>query len=167
MLTSQLRRIVLTVHVLATVGLFGADLVLLTLGISGASGSDPRTVYPAAHLVGAWVVAPLATIALVSGLTLGTFTRWGLVKHWWIAIKLAITAVLTTLVYLVLLPKLGSVAGAAHSSSAGLVETSDRTLLAIIPAAGSALLALNVVLAIYKPRRRLLDSDSETASVAI
>jgi hypothetical protein len=34
----------LTVHVLTTVGVFGADLVLLTLGLSAVFGADARTL---------------------------------------------------------------------------------------------------------------------------
>ncbi|MEU4606450.1 hypothetical protein AB0F43_25955 [Kribbella sp. NPDC023972] len=47
-MTRPWRKLLLFVHVLAAVGLFGTDLVLLVLGISGASGSDPQAVYPAA-----------------------------------------------------------------------------------------------------------------------
>ena len=42
----------LTVHMLTAVGMFGADLVLLTLGITSVLGGDAQTVYPAAAPIG-------------------------------------------------------------------------------------------------------------------
>jgi quinol monooxygenase YgiN len=52
--------LLLLVHILATVGVFGADLVLVTLGFCAVFGADPSTIYPAAQLVASTVVAPLA-----------------------------------------------------------------------------------------------------------
>ena len=71
------RTLLLTVHVAATVSLLGADLALLALGISGARGADPQTVYPAARLVGTWLAAPLALTSLATGLLQGVLTPWG------------------------------------------------------------------------------------------
>jgi len=89
------RKLLLTVHVAATVSVLGTDLVLPVLGLSSLSGADPRAIYPAAYLVGARLVAPLALLSLTTGLLLGVLTPWGLFKYWWVTIKLAITTVLT------------------------------------------------------------------------
>jgi hypothetical protein len=140
-----------------TVALLGTDLVLLALGISGLRGAEPLTVYPAAHLVGAWLVAPLAIGALATGILLGILTPWGLTRHGWVTIKLTITTVLTTLVLLVLVPGLGQ---AADDAATG-VSDPQRIRFAIAPAVASALLALNVVLAMYKPRSRLRKSEEQ------
>ena len=42
------RKLLVTVHVLTTVGVVGTDLVLLLLGAWSALGAEPRAVYPAA-----------------------------------------------------------------------------------------------------------------------
>ncbi|WP_133805817.1 hypothetical protein [Kribbella caucasensis] len=164
--TPPSRKLLLTVHVLATVGLFGADLTLLVLGVSGARGLDPQTVYPAAHLVGARLVAPLALIALGTGLVLGAASPLGLQRYWWVGIKLTITVVLTALVYLVLIPKLGAAADVAAGPAPDLPAESARRQLAIIPAVASAPLALNVTLAMYKPHRRWRSSERRPAATA-
>lgn len=160
----QWRKLLLTIHVVATVGVLGADLVLLALGISGVRGAEPQTVYPAAHLVAAWLVAPLAVVALGTGLLLGVLTPWGLLKYWWVTIKLTITVVLAGLVFLVLVPRLGATADAATGSTSQLPTASERRLLAVAPAVTSALLTLNVALAVYKPRRRLRFRHTEKHS---
>ncbi len=70
------RKLLLTVHVLTTVGLFGADLVLLTLGITSLLEAEPRTIYPAAATVGRALLGPLAVASLATGLLLGVLTQW-------------------------------------------------------------------------------------------
>ena len=53
------RKPFLTIHIVTSVGVLGADLMFLALGISGAQGSNPQTVYPA------FVIAPLVAITLL------------------------------------------------------------------------------------------------------
>lgn len=139
----------LTVHIVASVGAIGAALVLLTLGIAGVLGAEPRTVYPAAHLVEARVIAPLAVLALGSGLALALLTRWGLMRYWWVAIKLMVTAMLTAVVFLVLEPSLAAMATAESLTDA------QRTRVVIAPAAALVLLVVNVVLGLAKPAWRI------------
>jgi hypothetical protein len=147
------RNLLLTVHVAATVSALGADLVLLVLGVAGASGADPRTVYPASSIIGSMLMAPLAAASLASGLALALLTRWGVFRYWWVTIKLAITASLTALVVLVLVPRL---AAAARSVALGTALTdAERTQLVITPMVGCSLLVLTITLAVFKPSWRL------------
>jgi hypothetical protein len=163
-LSAHWRKLLLTVHVVATVSVLGTDLVLLALGLSSLSGADPRTIYPAAYLVGARLVAPLAVLALATGLLLGLLTPWGLFRYWWVTIKLAITAVLTGVVLFVLVPRLGAAADAAAEPSPHLLTIGERLPFVIAPAVASALLLLMVVLAIFKPGWRLrFRTSGETA----
>jgi hypothetical protein len=154
-LAAPWRKLLLTVHVVATVSVLGADLVLLLLGLSSLSGADPRTIYPAAHLVGARLVAPLAVLSLSTGLPLGILTPWGLFKYWWVTIKLAITTVLTGVVLFVLVPRLGAAADAVSGPAPSLSTSAERLPLVIAPALASTLLLLMVALAIFKPGWRL------------
>lgn len=145
----------LAAHVATTVGVLGADLALLALGVAGANGSEPATVYPAAHRIGAWVIAPLAVASLGTGVLLGASTRWGLVTYWWVAIKLAVTVALTAMLLLVLVPALGDAAAAVPTPTAHELADTARRRLAIAPIIASVLLALNVALAVYKPGGRV------------
>jgi hypothetical protein len=97
MLSAPWRKLLLTIHVVATVSVLGTDLVLLLLGLASLGGADPRSIYPAANLVAARLVAPLAVLSLGTGLLLGALTPWGLFSYWWVTIKLAITASLTAI----------------------------------------------------------------------
>ena len=73
-LSAPWRKLLLKVHMAATVSVLGMDLVLLALGIAGMGGADPRTIYPAAYLVSARLVAPLAILSLGTGLLLAVLT---------------------------------------------------------------------------------------------
>src|SRR5262245_54221967 len=154
-LSAPWRKLLLTTHVAATVSVLGTDLVLLLLGLSSLTGADPRTIYPAAYLVGARLVAPLAVLSLTTGLLLGLVTTWGLFRYWWVTIKLAITTVLTGVVLFVLVPRLGAAAEAVSGPAPRLLATAERLPLAIAPALASTLLLPMVALAIYKPGWRL------------
>lgn len=145
------QRVLLITHLLAGVGLFGADLVLLVLASSGLAGAAPETVYPAAERIGALVMEPLAVLALLTGVGLAVVGR----RRWatpWILVKLVITVALMGALVLVLVPRLG--AAAAVASSHGLVSDADRRALVIAPAIASTMLAVNAVLGVVKPRRR-------------
>jgi hypothetical protein len=160
------RKLLLTVHVATAVSVLGVDLVLLVLGISGMCGADPQTVYPAAYLVATWLLAPLAVVALSTGMLLGLLTQWGLLKYWWVTIKLALTTLLTGVILFVLVPRLGVAADAATALAPSPFSDTEHLPLAIAPATGVTLLILMVVLAIYKPvwqlrsqRNRRRESD--------
>jgi hypothetical protein len=139
----------LTVHIIASVGAIGAALVLLALGVAGLRGADPHTVYPAAHLVEQWVIAPLAVLALGTGLAQATLSRFGLTRYWWVTVKLAVTAVLTAVVFLVLEP------GLATTAAAESLTDAQRLRVVLFPAVALALLVGNVILGLTKPNRRL------------
>jgi len=140
----------------ASVGLIGTALVLMALGISGVRGADPRTVYPAAYLVEAWLVAPLAVVALLTGVLQAVLSPWGLLRYWWVTINLATTAGFAGVALFVLLPRLEASADAATGPAAQEAFTiAERLPLAIAPSVAVALLVLNVALAVYKPGWRL------------
>lgn len=93
------RRWVLLLHVLVSVAWVGAEVCLLVLAAVGlANGArDPelaRAVYRALALLAGWLYLPASLATLLSGLWLSLATRWGLVRHWWVLLKLAATVAL-------------------------------------------------------------------------
>jgi hypothetical protein len=150
-LSPRARKLLMVVHLIGSLGLLGADAAVLVLGIAGATGSDPRTVYPAAHLVGVTLLVPLAFVALGSGVVQGLFTPWGLLRHWWVTIKFALTLAGTVLALTVLRPALEA---AARSSVAGLAPGEPLELVRDA-AAASSVLVVTVLLSVYKPLGRI------------
>ncbi len=154
-LSSPWRKLLLSVHIIVSVGLLGTDAAVLILCIAGARGSDPRTVYPAAHLIGVTLLVPLALLAVATGLALGLLTPWGVVRYWWVTIKLALNVAGIVLALLVLVPTLGAAADAATAVAGAPVPSADRLGLVRDAAAASLVLVMTVLLAVYKPFGRL------------
>jgi hypothetical protein len=112
-------------------------------------------------LVSAWLIAPLAVLALGTGLLQAVLRGWGLARYWWVTIKLTITAVLTGVVLFVLVPGLRTAAETATGLSAqALLDDAERLVFVIAPSVAITLLLLNVVLAIYKPTWRIRSRPS-------
>jgi FtsH-binding integral membrane protein len=147
-----MRKFLLAVHLIAALSLVGTDLVLLALGIAGLLGADPLTVYPAASLVAAWLVAPLVVVALATGVLQAVRNGWGLRRYWWVTIKLAVTLAFTVLVVAVLVPRLAASAGAAATTA---FDSAARLPLAVVPAAAISAQLVLVGLAITKPPWRM------------
>ena len=166
-LPARWRKLLLTVHIATTVSVLGTDLVLLALGIASMNGSDQQTIYPAAHLVGAWLVAPLAVLSLGTGVLLAVLTGWGLLRYWWVTIKLTLTTVLTGVVLFVLVPRLDTASDSVNGPSPDFLTSSERLPLVAAPAIASTLLLFMITLAIFKPGWRLRSrTSSEVAPAA-
>jgi hypothetical protein len=146
------RRVTLTTHLTSSVGWIGAALVFLALAAIGLTSQDERTVR-GAYLVmapAAWfVLVPLAHASLFSGIALSLGTPWGLIRHYWVALKLAITAFATgiLLIYMGTFRQMAGVAG-DPVIELGLVRNPSPLLHAIL---ALILLFAATVLAIYKP----------------
>jgi uncharacterized membrane protein len=147
-----LRRFTLTTHVTSSVGWVGAVLVFLALAAIGLSSGDERTVR-GAYLVmapAAWfVLVPLAHAALLSGLALSLGTPWGLFRHYWVVLKLAIT-VFATVILMIYMGTFRQMAGVAADPvvELGLVRNPSplvHSILALILLVGAT------ILGIYKP----------------
>lgn len=149
-LTPRWRKALLTLHVVTAVGWLGVDLVLLTLGVSGMAGSDPATVYPAMGLIGTTLFVPLSVAVWVIAVVGAWATPWGVLRHWWIIAKLALTTVMLGLVLFALRPNLV----AAMIDGAALAQQ-QRLDLMIAPVVSSTLLVVATVLSTYKPWGRV------------
>jgi hypothetical protein len=152
-LAPRWRRLLLTTHVAASVGLLGTDATVVLLAVEGARGSDPGAVYPAAQLIGRLLLVPLALTALLTGTALGLLTPWGLFRHWWVTLKLALTTAGSVLALFVLTPALAGLADAARDGR--LLALGDRLELVRDSGAASVVLLVTVALSIYKPFGRL------------
>jgi hypothetical protein len=153
----RLRKAVLVVHVLSSVGWFGSVGAFLALALVGLLSEDRQlvaAVYVGARLVTWWVIVPLGFLALVSGVIQSLGTQWGLVRHYWVLIKL----VLTTGSLVLLLVHLRVIDSTAeHRMGAAAVHGADefdamRLQLVVDSAAALVVLIVATLLSILKPR---------------
>jgi hypothetical protein len=154
---SRLRKFALAAHVTSSVGWLGAVAAFLALAIAGLTSQDARVVHSAdlAMDLTAWfVIVPLCFASLLTGLVSSLGTQWGLLRHYWVLVKLLIT-VPATVVLLVHMRSINLLARAASITTPTLSSAELGGLRNLLTtAAGAALLVLLVatVLSVYKPR---------------
>lgn len=71
----------------------GIDVVIAVFVFTGLSTADPHTAvlsYEALRAVAVWPLLTVGLLCLISGVVLGLGTRYGLLRYWWVAVKLAI-----------------------------------------------------------------------------
>jgi hypothetical protein len=152
---------VLVLHVVMGIGWMGVDIALFVLLMTARTTDDARLVvsgFNAIRLIVPVAVPPLSLGILATGLTLGLGTRWGLVRYWWVLVKLVLAVVMTVLVYVSLVPGVTSMAVlATTTSSADAVRASLGplpTVLLFPPIVSFLMLGTATILSIFKPWRR-------------
>lgn len=86
------RQLLLTAHVLVSVGWNGVALGQLTLAVTAAvNGEIRQPAYELMHVLDRALNIPLALLTLITGIVISLRSHWGLLRHWWVATKLVIT----------------------------------------------------------------------------
>ena len=126
------RTLLLWLHVLTSVAWMSTALglaALLTL-----SRDDPARAAAAvgvAHHLDMHLLGPAATASAFTGVMLSLATPWGLLHHWWVAAKFAITLVQLYVGIGVLSAQLGTIAAGGQPSPPALVVASGAMAAAI------------------------------------
>ena len=150
-MTPGVRKFALTVHLTCSVGWIGAVVAYLALGVAAVTSPDTQTVRAAwtgMEVTGWWVIVPLAIAALLTGFVMSLGTHWGLFRHYWVLISLALTT-LCTVVLVLHMPTVSAMAKLAQS-----VDGADLRALGgdlFHPAVGLLVLLAITVLNVYKP----------------
>jgi hypothetical protein len=151
-LTPGLRKFVLATHLTFSIGWIGAVVAYLALGVSSVTSQDALTVrgaWVAMELTGWYVIVPLALAALLTGLVISIGTNWGLFRHYWVLISLALT-ILATVVLLLHMPTVSLMADAARQADGADLGGLGGDLLH--PGVGLLVLLVITALNVYKPR---------------
>jgi hypothetical protein len=149
------RRFALTAHVTTSVGWLGAVAAFLALALAGLTNSDGSTVraaYVATEVITWGVIVPLCLASLLTGIVQSVGTPWGLFRHWWVVVKLALTVVATALLLLHTQP-IGHLSAAA-AGAGGFGADLDGLRMQLVVDAAAALVVLlgTTALAVIKPR---------------
>ena len=148
------RKLMLAVHLTCSVGWLGALIAYVVLDLAVASSNDPHVVRAAwigMGLVTASAIVPLAATSLLTGIAIAAGTKWGLFRHWWVLISLA----LTVFAVVVLLSETRLI---AHAADLATDPTTSATDLLALPSTllhsvgGLVVLLVIQVLNVYKPQ---------------
>jgi hypothetical protein len=144
------RKSVLVLHIVAAGGWIGIDVMVAVLVLAGRFGGSADVRSLAYRSLATFVVWPMlgaGLACLVTGLLLGLGTKWGLLRYWWVVVKLALNLLLCTLILVALQPGMDAVGDYGKDLLTGSPD----------PAAVSSLttLAVATVLGVVKPWGRI------------
>jgi hypothetical protein len=147
------RKMLLSIHITASVGWIGAVIAYLVLVFAAMSGHRQVLIsaWLAMNLMGLYALVPLSLAALFTGIILSLGTQWGLFRHYWVVISLLLTLFAT----IVLIQHMQTVSFFAEVAANGEnLEMLRNALGGEVFHGGIGLLVLLVVqvLNIYKPR---------------
>jgi hypothetical protein len=154
-LSRRQRHLVLVLHIVSAVGWIGVDLALLPLVLTGLTTDDGQTAataFGAVAILVPWTVPALSLLIVTTGVLLGLGTKWGLVRYWWVAVKLVISLILTALVFVSLLPAVTAIEVTAGTSGDEVRAALGQPTNFLFPPIVSGLSLLTaVVLSVTKP----------------
>ena len=150
----------LTGHIISAVGLLGDVAAVLAVNVRAATTADPGFADASYELLQMFSLVfgiPLSFGALITGLTLGLGSKWGVLRHAWVTAKLMLLLSIILVGALVIGP-----ATTEMRDGNGDAET------VLIAAAAWDVLVLTVatVLSVYKPgaiRRARVPAGAPTA----
>jgi hypothetical protein len=153
-LGARARKVVLVVHIASAGAWIGIDVVMAVF-VFTALGSDDDGIkalcYRALELFAVWPLLMTGLVCLASGVVLGLGTKYGLVRYWWVAIKLALNIVLTALVLVALRPGVMEAAEQGRRFAAGEPASLAVGDLIYPPIVSPTALLIAFVLAVFKP----------------
>jgi len=152
-----MRKAVLVVHIASAGAWIGIDVVMGVLVFTALFGGDETRAlcYRALELFAVWPLIATGLLCLASGVVLGLGTKWGLVRYWWVAVKLTLSVLLVALVPVALRPEVIEKAEQGRRFLAGEAPSLAVGDLIFPPIVSPTLLLVAFVLAVFKPWGRI------------
>jgi hypothetical protein len=150
MVKPAVRRGLLVAHIAASVGWIGAIAASLALAVVAFVTTDPAVaaaVYRVLEPLGWAALVPFSFAALITGVIQSLVSPWGLIRHYWVLLKL----VLNVFAVAVLLLYMQTLAGLARAAAGGGAAVPSLSPV-VHAAAAIVLLLIALVLSVYKPR---------------
>jgi hypothetical protein len=152
----RLRKFVLITHVATSVGWIGAAATYMVLTIVILFDKDPvalRSALVAMRPLTWFILLPIGLLSLIVGIVQSLVTPYGLVRHYWVLFKLALTIISATILtqYTLELGKYSDIAANPASTQKAILGLGDPGHL-LHAGLGLLVLMVTLVLSIYKPR---------------
>jgi uncharacterized membrane protein len=147
-MSSRVRRSVLTVHIVAAVGLLGDSAGFLAVAVRAATTDDPALAAASYELLEVFSIVfgiPLSMITLATGLALGFGTKWGVLRYPWVTAKLLLVLSVILVGAFVIGPSLSLMQDGTGGREATLILAPAWQVFALLLATG---------LSVFKPGRR-------------
>src|SRR5207302_5948069 len=168
----SLYRLLLTAHIIASVGWLGVVFAKLVLGLAAMTTRAPGVsdaLYVSMNVLNG-AFPPLAISTIVTGVLLSLGTKWGLLQHYWVATKLALTVgVIATAVQLadrLARQSIAAPSGPAADAVTILGSASAPALLLSLSVAHLLMLGAATVISVYKPWGKTWFARRKTTELA-
>ena len=152
-LRPRMRKSLLVAHIASAGAWLGIDVVMGVVVFTALLADDATRAlcYQALELFAGWPLVVTGLICLASGVVLGLGTAYGLVRYWWVVIKLAINIAFVALVPIALRPEVLEMAEQGRRFAAGLPATLAVGDLIYPPIVSPLGLIAATILAVFKP----------------
>jgi uncharacterized membrane protein len=157
-LRTPVRKLVLLLHIMSAGIWIGLDVAMAFAVFTGLTTDDPRLAASLFQALETITVVPLlcaGLVCLITGLFLGWGSRYGIVRYWWVLIKLVLNLILTLLVPLSLLGGVQEVGEYGRQLAADPAATADLDNIIYPPIVSPTALTFAMVLAVFKPWGRI------------
>ena len=147
-LSQHARRALLTAHIVISVGLLGDSAGFLAVAVRAAITTNDnlsRSSYELLVMFSLLFGIPLSFAALLTGLSLGLGTKWGVFRYPWVTAKLLLIVSVILIGAFVIGPALDETRVGGHNVDRRLIAGAGYDVVALTVATG---------LAVYKPGRR-------------
>jgi uncharacterized membrane protein len=157
-LSGRARKGMLLVHILSAAAWLGIDLalgILVVVALSTEDTSTAATAIQAIDLFAIWPMFGASVVCMISGAVLGLGSKYGLVRYWWVAIKLFMNVGMSLLIAFSLRPGVREAAEVGKRMMAGdptAVISSDIMHPVVV---APTLLLFAYILSVFKPWGRI------------
>jgi hypothetical protein len=152
-LSPRARKLMLLAHIAAAGSWLGIDLVLGILVVTTLTADAVDAAAAAASIASfaTWPLVTVGLITLVTGVVLGLGSKYGLIRYWWVFVKLVLNIVLVTLVLLALTPGVALLADVGRDAIVtGTMPEAPANLL-FPPIVSSTAVLAAIALSVFKP----------------
>lgn len=157
-LGARTRKSTLVVHIASAGVWLGIDVVMAVLIGTALLTDDADTkalCYQALELFVVWSLLAAGLVCLASGIVLGLGSKYGVLRYWWVAIKLVLNLLLTALVLIALRGEVADKAELGRGFAAGEPVSLAVGDLIYPPIVSPIALLIAFVLAVFKPWGRV------------
>jgi len=163
-LSSPARKVALMTHIISAGAWFGIDLALCVLVVVGWLQPGPGARDEVWRPLASWYMLPMlytalaaGLVCLLSGLLLGFATKFGVLRYWWVAVKLVLNIVMSVVLLVFLLNPIQEI-------STGQAPVSELTIVFYLSAMALALVTLASLVSVFKPWGRIRAARGGTGS---
>lgn len=157
-LGARARKGVLLLHIVSSGAWLGLDVavaVLVGTALLTEDAGVAATSLRGLQLFAIWPMLAASLVCLSSGVVLGLGTKYGLVRYWWVAIKLVANVAMCVLIAFALRALVGTAADVAVRLAVSDPDAHVPADLPMPPIVSLTLLSTAFVLSVFKPWGRL------------